>query len=216
MPAFHERRYRLHVILGNPKSEPLWKRQSWQAIEPALLAVLGLIPGPKSMHSDQYDNAGLVQRGRIGLNAKGLEKWIHDDANYPDRNDWAFHSNEIWAPGRTMCGKLNLPPDLYFGFRNEGIYREPQNLTFNPFIILAGALDKSAAFEQLVDELVKKLMSVTDAVYSYNKETAWGKGQGSGGFSKAIGDLLTTGIFEGATTHSDSPFPERIEPYWQV
>jgi len=187
---FYERQYQLITILGNPEGQPLWTRKKWSTIEPALLAILKLIPGPKSMQSLQYDGAKPVAFGRIGLNTAGLEKWIHDESQYPDRQQWLFHSNELWAPGRTACERLSLPPDLYFGFRNEAFYK-PQNP--NPYIVLAGALDRGSAFSAAVAEFTTTLISATKALHHSSKKTTWGKAIGLSSFTDAIGDLLSRG-----------------------
>ena len=214
---FYERKYQLYIILGSPKCASLWARQGWSSIEQSLLATLNLIPGQKSMQSLQYDSAGAISLGRIGLNKKGLEKWIHDKALYPNRNAWSFHSNEIWAPGRTECGKLNLPPDLYFGFVNQCNYKAPEKLSFNPYIVLAGALDRGEAFDAAVASFASVLIERTFAVYHYSKQATWGRVTGlSSSFSNAIGDLLVSSIFKPGNSHADLPFPERISDYWQA
>jgi hypothetical protein len=187
---FDERQYQLITILGNSEGQPLCTRQQWSAIEPALLAVLKLIQGPKSMQSLQYDGDKPIAFGRLGLNAASLEKWIHDENQYPDRQQWLFHSNELWAPGRTACERLDLPPDLYFGFRNEGFYK-PQSPS--PYIVLASALDRGSDFNAAAKELATALISVTQAIQHSSRRTTWGQAIGSGAFTNAIGDLLSGG-----------------------
>ena len=184
---FHERRYQLHIILGNSEYQPLWTRQTWVAIEPALSAVLELIPGQKFMQSLQYDGTKPIAFGRIGLNRTSLEKWIHDENQYSDRQQWLFYSNELWAPGRATCAKLNLPPDLYFGFRNEKFY-DVQNPT--SYIILASSLARGSDFNAMVTKLAMTLISATHASQYSTKKTTWGQAIGTSSFTNAIGDLL--------------------------
>ncbi|WP_133273433.1 hypothetical protein [Hymenobacter radiodurans] len=215
---FHERLYQLHIILGNPQAPALWEPKCWHAIQDSLLRATKAARGSASLNSLQYEPNGQymkdVKFGRLGLSAISEARWLHDYTAYPERQGWLFHSLELWAPGRTTCNNQNLAPDMYLGVMNEGYYANLSNILYNPYIVLAGALDKEESFLASINQLATTLAQQTQAVFTHNKVIPWGNSSGSNGFSKAIGDLLSSSIFL-PSKHTASPFLDRIEEYWK-
>jgi len=214
----YERQYQLHIILGNQKSPSLWMPQGWRNIEKDLQKISEASRGATSLSSLQYVPDGEHMReakfGRMSLSPNSYKKWVHDYGNFPERKQWKFHSVEMWSPGRTTCAKENLAPDFVFGIVNEDYYLRPQLVTFNPFVVVAGALDKGVEFVAKVDSLAAKLAKQTECVLHITKASAWGREYLSG-HTDAIGDLLACSPFKPALAHADVPFIDRISDYWK-
>ncbi|GAB3835883.1 hypothetical protein GCM10028821_33300 [Hymenobacter jeollabukensis] len=215
---FHERLYQLHIILGHPAAQPLWQPAGWHSILPALLAATKAARGPASLNLLQYEPNGQyfkdVKFGRLGLSASSEARWLHDYAAHPERQNWQFHLLGLWAPGRTTCGNQSLAPDLYLGIRNEAYYKQPAHLVFNPYVVVAGALDKGPSFRADVDHLAAVIARQTQAVFRHAKTISWGKPSGSG-FTNAIGDLLAASVFKPGPQHTATPSMDNLAEYWQ-
>jgi len=192
---FHERLYQLHIILGDKNQPALWEAKGWQFIRANLSKVTKAARGPASLNSLQYipalGNKYLDGKfGKLGLSEKAEKKWLHDYVNFPERKDWLFHSVELWAPGRTTCGNQNLAPDVYLGIANEGYYSNPAAVIFNPYLVLAGAVDMGEEYLSDVNNLATVICQHTKAILHIHKTIPWGKSNLSSGFTDAIGDLL--------------------------
>lgn len=107
-----------------------------------------------------------------------------------------------------------MAPDLYLGIRNEAYYEQPVHLTFNPYVVVAGALDKDAAFQADVEHLVASIAQQTHTVFTHTKTISWGKSLGSG-FTNAIGDLLAASVFRPGPLHTATPSIDMLNQYWQ-
>ena len=216
---YHQRLYQLHIILGHKNEPALWELQGWQAIQANLLRVTKAARGPASLNSLQHtpisDNEYVDAKfGRLGLSEKSDSKWVHDYISFPERKKWIFHSVELWAPGRTTCGNQNMAPDVYLGIADESYYRAFASIKFNPYIVLAGAVDKGEEFLSDVNSLATGISQQTKSVLHIHKTLSWGRSSGSG-FNAAIGDLLASSVFKGALSHSDIPLIDQIEAYWK-
>lgn len=215
---FHERLYKLHLILGHPDAPPLWLPNQWRSIQNELHQATKAARGPASLNLLQYEPNGQyfknVKFGRLGVSVKSEARWLHDYATYPERQSWLFHSLDLWAPGRTTCCNQDMAPDIYLGIMNEGYYTPNMQLTFNPCVVLAGATDKGPEFLSIIDELAGTIARQTQAVFTHSKTTPWGAASGAG-FTKAIGDLLTSFVFKAGLRHSSLPFLDRLDEYWQ-
>ena len=197
----------------------LWEPQGWQSIQASLLRVAKAARGPASLNSLQYipalNNKYVEAKfGKLGLSEKAEKKWLHDYTNFPERMDWLFHSVELWAPGRTTCGNQDMAPDVYLGIANESYYQNSASTKFNPYIILAGAVDKGEEFLSDVNSLAVNISQQTKSVLHIQKKLAWGRDSGLG-FTAAIGDLLVSSVFRADLKHSNASMIDQIEDYWK-
>ncbi|RIY05570.1 hypothetical protein D0T11_20170 [Hymenobacter rubripertinctus] len=67
-----------------------------------------------------------------------------------------------------------MPPDIYLGIINKAYYHSPATLTFNPYIVVAGALDKGTEFDLAINQLVAVITQQTHAVFTHEKLLPWG------------------------------------------
>ena len=217
---FHERLYQLHIILGDKNEPALWEPKGWHTIQASLLRVTKVARGPASLNSLQYipalgNNYVEGKFGKLGLSEKADKKWLHDYANFPERKDWLFHSVELWAPGRTTSANQNMAPDVYLGIANESYYSDPAATIFNPYVILAGAVDKGEEFLSDLNSLATVISQQTKSVLHHRKTITWGRSYLGLGFTDSIGDLLTSSVFKPGLRSSELPLIDQVEDYWK-
>jgi hypothetical protein len=107
-----------------------------------------------------------------------------------------------------------MAPDIYLGVMNEGYYTATAQLTFNPYIVLAGATDKGTEFISIIAELAATMARQTQAVFKHSKTIPWGIASGPV-YTNVIGDLLASSVFKVGLRHNALPFLDRLDEYWQ-
>lgn len=152
--------------------------------------------------------------GKLGISEKAEAKWLHDYSTFPERKNWLFHSVDLWAPSRSACANQGLAPDFYLGIANEAYYKIPSPFLFNPYIVVASAIDKGEEFNADVNNLASKLVEQTKSVLHIHKISPWGRACLLG-FTDAIGDLITSTVFKPGLRQVDIPLNDQIQDYWK-
>src|SRR4051794_23877831 len=81
--SFHDKKYEVFVILGDAAEEPAWTEPRWKLISEILDPLVQQARGRAAVRSTQMrrgpgsPNQRSVSFGRIGWNAQGHKKWVH-------------------------------------------------------------------------------------------------------------------------------------------
>ena len=217
--SFHERRYHLHVVLGDPANARIWDWAVWPNVARLVDPLIAGSRGAAAVRSYQKNNTGnWIRFGRIGWNNKGHQKWTHGSPrNYSESINWWFLYMELWAPSWTVCRREGVAPDVYFGFCNEGFegFRgDYSRLTFNPYLVLAVA-EKSTPGKLCEDVAVNLTRLLNARLHAYQKRS-WGLPVSDFGFSDAIGDLMVSSVFKPGPCHYMKPSLDLLRGEWDL
>tara|TARA_R110001592_G_scaffold97519_1_gene279366 strand:+ start:1303 stop:1959 length:657 start_codon:yes stop_codon:yes gene_type:complete len=215
--SFYENDYSVYIFLGDPECKPLWHWESWLSVTPQLTDLINTCRGKAALRSNQYTSDGkLVRFGRMQWSEKSNEKWTYGSPAANIDESVKFLSTEAWAPSWGQCEKENQSPDLFISINNEALGGTPQNqLLFNPVIILAVEASVAAENMGLLDELTNKISAVTNSKLKVYKERKWGY-KGLGGFTSAIQDLGSTGLFKPGKRHDRTLDLETFAEEWSI
>jgi hypothetical protein len=201
--AFHDREYDAFVIVAASEGQPPWSAPAWKKLADVLEPFVEASGHPAAVRTSQL--AGKlgemkpVRFGKIGWNTAGHAKWTHAGAN-----ERFFQSVEIWAPSWAQCSARDLAPDLYVCVCNPAAAAAPH---VPPVLLLAIAcdlrLDATPAAKSIADILGSTLRA--------RSRTPWGT-PASGGFTRALQDLLPFGAFSSSWTEDDAA-PSFVEPW---
>ncbi len=215
--SFYDNDYSVYVFLGEPENKPLWYWESWQSVTPLLNELINTCRGKAAIRSNQYSSDGsLVRFGRMQWSEKSNQKWTHDSPLSVADEHTKFLSVEIWAPSWGQCEKENLSPDLFISISNESLGGTPENkLLFNPVLILAVEASVAAKNKELLDEFATNLALVNKAKFKVHKVRKWGY-KGLGGFTSAIQDLGSTGLFKPGKRHERELELDTFADEWSI
>jgi hypothetical protein len=206
MAAFHDREFDTYVVLGNCERPDLWTWAVWPSVAEALDPLLETERGKAAVRTTQFEADGQtpVRFGRIGWNTSGHEKWVHGSPrNASLSGGWRFLDAEIWAPAWSTCERDGRAPDAFVGIRNERFWvQAEETVTFNPVVVLAVATDRGERFTQAGAHALAVISARTAPVLAVHQRRTWGKASGEVGFSDAIQDLLSTGLFRVGSRHA--------------
>jgi hypothetical protein len=215
--SFHDRKYEVFVILGNPATEPAWIEPKWKSISEILNPLVQQARGSAAVRSSQMragtgsPNQRGISFGRIGWNEKGHEKWIHSSSNNIGNE---FISTEVWCPSWTSCEREGLAPDVYVAIRNEKS-APTQQVTFNPIFILAVALDADVQIVSKAQSSAEMISETLNYILRVRCARTWGVRFGNMGFTNAIGDLFVGGLFKPGPRNQKPPSIEMLEGSWE-
>jgi hypothetical protein len=216
--SFHDRKYQVFVILGNPATEPAWTESKWKYISEILNPLVQRARGSTAVRSSQMragtgsPNQRGISFGRIGWNERGHQKWIHSSSSNSGNE---FISTEVWSPSWTSCEREGIAPDVYLAVRNEKSTPTEQ-VTFNPICILAVATDADMQIISRVRSSAEAISDVLNYVLRVHCMRTWGVRFGNVGFTNAIGDLFVTGLFKPGPRNQKSPSIEMLEGSWET
>lgn len=219
------RKYHFYLLFVNKLigKEP-WSKTEWELqIHPILNKII--------QHSTHYDKTGLdvlaytpklnskyyeeVKFGKLRWNNKSFEKWNLA----PNDNSILFLRLESWTPMRSICGKTNSPPDIYFSIKNEQIPPNIEKLDFDIFISFAIAEDLNYSGIKEILELSNVLNS-KKTVYTQRR---WGSvadqdNNAQWSFVNSIQDTTSFGIYKSETLniHYNKFEDLKFEPYWKI
>jgi hypothetical protein len=204
--AFHDREFDTWVVLGEPGRPELWTWAAWPAVAEVLTPLLETDRGKAAVRTTQFrrDGQTSVRFGRIGWDDAGHEKWVHGSPrNQLVSKEWRFLDVELWAPAWSTCERDGRAPDTFVGIHNERFWPEGEELvTFNPVVLLAVATDRGEQVAQNARHAVAVLSTQTAAILCVHQRRRWGQAFGDAGFTDAIQDLLSTGLFRVGSPHS--------------
>jgi hypothetical protein len=215
--SFYDNDYSVYVFLGTPESKPIWNWESWSSVAPVISDLINFCRGKAALRSNQYSGDGkLVRFGRMQWSEKSNQKWTYGSPTSVIDESVKFLSTEAWAPSWGQCEKENLSPDLFISISNESLFGTPESeLLFNPVIIMAVETSIASANKKLLDELINKLSVITDAKLKVFKERKWGYKE-LGGFTSAIQDLGSTGLFKPGKRHDRSLDLDTFVEEWRI
>lgn len=218
--SFFDRQYEVFVVLGDPTAEPAWTETRWKCISDVLDPLVQKARDRAAVRSCQLrsetgsPNQRAISFGRIGWNAQGHKKWVH--ASVSGSPSIEFLNAEVWAPSWTTCEREGRAPDIYVCIRNpKSTPRE--HVSFNPVLIVAVALDADDQIVSRARASAEALSTVLGAVLRARCCRPWGVRFGdSGGFTDAIGDLCTTGLFKLGSWTQRPPSLEMFRTSWEM
>lgn len=219
---FHDRKYEVFVILGDAASEPAWTESRWKLISDILDPLVEKCRGRAAVRSTQLrkgagsPNQRAVSLGRIGWNAQGHKKWVHQS---PASDGIVFISAEMWAPSWTTCEQEGIAPDLYVAVHNEQPLPGEQ-VAFNPVFILAVALDADSQMVANTRSSAEALSTTLNSVLRAHWVRPWGiaiSGIVFGGFAatSVISDLHVSGLFKRGPRNQKPPTIEMLDGAWE-
>src|SRR5437773_10921574 len=100
--AFHDRKYKAYVVLGDPTSEPLWNWRRWRAFSEQLDPVFTACREKALVRAGQFEMATKreVKFGRLGWSPDSHAKWAHSSpVTVEASKNWFFFFVEASAPG---------------------------------------------------------------------------------------------------------------------
>jgi hypothetical protein len=198
--AFHDRKYELYLILGNPGLPRLWNWSRWQVAAP-LFEPLATVPrGTAAIRVTQWIKGRGFDRprfGRLRWDAASHVKWTHGSPVRAQRSKrWKFLSMEAWAPSWDKCDSEDRAPDFFFEMYNEQYYvRKPR---FNPMIICAAGASMPKRYLSQFEQAVKELATLVESRLCARTRRPWGIGCGGGFFENSLIDLsMDRSLFKG-------------------
>lgn len=124
-----------------------------------------------------------------------------------------FTGSEMWAPSRAACQRNRQAPDIYFAIRNEQS-RHQRQVSFNPVVLLAVAQDQDSQIIQQGRMSAEAAAEIIGAILRLRCVRPWGYRLGPG-FTGAIGDLTTSGLFKPGPRHQGRPSPSLLKGDWE-
>jgi hypothetical protein len=216
--SFPDRQYEVFVILGDPAAQPTWTELRWKLISDILDPLVQKARDRAAVRSSQMrkgagsPNQRSISFGRIGWNAQGHKKWLHTS---PESDGNEFIDTEVWAPSWTACEREGRAPDVYVAVRNAQS-TPTERVTFNPIFILAVALDADGRVVSSARASAEALSAALGSVLRARWVRPWGIRMGGIGFTNAIGDLSTVGLFKPGPRHQQPPSVDMLEGSWEV
>jgi len=215
--AFHDRKYELFLILGNPGLPRLWNWSRWQ-IAGALFEPLAAVPrGQAAIRVNQRIKGRPDDQprfGRLRWDAASQTKWTHGSPVSAERsNRWKFLSMEAWAPSWDRCESEDRAPDFFFDMFNEQYFvRKPR---FNPLILCAAGASMPKRYLCQFEQAVKELARLVESPLCARKRRPWGIGCGGGGFEHSLMDLsMDRSLFKG-DPHARPTDPRILAGKWE-
>jgi hypothetical protein len=207
--AFYDRDYEVYVILGSAEMPELWLWDRWKTVA-NLFAPFTTVPrGKAALRGDRYvpnlKRPGYRKPqgfGRIGWDQRSHEKWAFDSKLTKGKcSDWEFARIEAWAPSWNVCEREKTAPDFYFEMINESMFQSAnKKLAFNPFILIAVSVSLDEDHRLGIRKSAGLLSSFVESKQFVSRKRPWGFSFGSG-FSGAIQDLRTSGLFKVGDPH---------------
>jgi hypothetical protein len=210
--AFYDRDYEVYVILGSAEMPELWLWDRWKTVA-ELFAPFTTVPrGKAALRGDRYvpnpKRPGAYKPqglGRIGWDRRSHEKWTFGSTLTKNVcSDWKFARVEAWAPSWNVCERERTAPDFYFQMTNENMLGLPNSkLAFNPVIIIAASVSLDHDYRLGARRAAGSLSSFVESKLFVCRQRPWGYSVGPGftGFSGAIQDLKTSGLFKVGDPH---------------
>jgi hypothetical protein len=200
--GFIDRPYDAYVILGDPKSVPIWMAAEWAKTAARLDPLIAKSRDRGAVRSTQFrpgngsPNQRAISFGRIGWNENGHRKWVHPETNAGDSQDGVeFLTAEVWAPSWTVCEKEQVAPEAFFGVRNESS-SGLEKLAFRQFVILAVAADQGDEFSWLGRKVATQISEQVAAVLRAYRRRTWGYRLDHPEREANIGDYLVSSPFK--------------------
>jgi hypothetical protein len=215
--AFHDRKYELYLILGNPGLAGLWNWSRWEGAAP-LFESLSTVPrGPAAIRLNQYiKGRGFEQPrfGRMGWDTASHMKWTHGSPVSAQRSKrWKFLSMEAWAPSWDKCEAEDRAPDFFFELSNEQHHaRRPR---FNPLITCAVSVSMPKQYLRQFEQAVKELAKLVESRLCVRTRRPWGIGCGGGGFEHSLIDVSMDRSLFKADPHAHSTNLRILDGKWE-
>jgi hypothetical protein len=111
------------------------------------------------------------------------------------------------------CERERRAPDLLFGIKNEKA--TTSEVRFNPVVLLAVARDQTASITAQGKESAKSLADILGALLRVFCCRPWGNRLGEIGYTNAIGDLITVGLFKPGPRHCREISLFMLDGKWQ-
>ena len=111
---FAQRPYDLTVYVASPTVIPLWYRQQWNKLVPALGPLVITDRGRTVVDSLQTNPTAaaakerIVKFGAMFFTEASHQRWTHDASSSHE-----FSSVDIWAPGRLTCHRQGTAPETF-------------------------------------------------------------------------------------------------------
>lgn len=210
--AFYDRDYDVYVVLSSPESPDLWIWDRWKIVAD-LFAPFAEVPrGRAALRGNRYvpnpKKPGYAKSegfGRIGWDQRSHEKWTFDSSLTKDRClNWQFLNVEAWAPSWSKCVQESLAPDFYFAMSNQKMFGcSGRQLAFNPIFVIASSVSLADSYRLGLRKAVCSLSSNVSSKLLVSRTRPWGYplSPGHTGFTGAIQDLPTTGLFKVGDPH---------------
>lgn len=207
--AFYDRDYEVYVILGSAEMPELWLWDRWKTVAD-LFAPFTTVPrGKAALRGDRYvpnpQKPGAYKTqglGRIGWDQRSHEKWAFGSKLMKGKSsDWKFARMEAWAPSWNVCERERTAPDFYFQMTNENMFHSANKiLAFNPFILIAVSVSLDEDHRLGIRKSTGLLSSFMESKLLASRRRPWGYSF-EPGFSGAIQDLRTSGLFKVGDPH---------------
>ena len=214
--SIYDRQYDLYVMLGNPAAEPAWAEPVWRTISSALDPLIQSARDKAAVRSTQLKpgpgSPRAISFGRIGWNERGHKKWIHSSGAHD--TGIVFISSEVWAPSWTICKREGCLPDTYFAIRNAQLKPE-QQVSFNPVVLLAVALDQSSHLLEQGRESAETIAQTLSSVLRVQCKRPWGYRSGEI-YTNGIGYLTVSGLFKPGPRHQGEVSVSLLNGTWET
>jgi hypothetical protein len=202
--AFHDREYKVFVVLGDPGLEPPWHWGRWRVFTDLLDPVFAACRGKALVHVGQFDKVTkrIIRFGRLGWSPESHVKWLHNSpVTLDESKEWSFFYIEASAPSLPACGRDGAPPDFFVVVTNEAHVARKLPVQFNPVLFLAVAKEMPAAILQKVEDAVRSSSVLVNARLAATIDRPWGFSTGIG-FTDAIQAIAHTGLFKAGQRHA--------------
>ena len=201
--TFFDGSYDLHLVLGAPDVEPVWRWDRWLFVHELFQPMLKSARGSTGVRCGQYVPHGDKFRhkyfGRLGWNKNSHQKWCHRSPLTIDVSDkWKFGNLEAWAPHWSTCEKDGLAPDIYLNVTNEAVGAGyGKTLAFNPVVICAARLELSSAERESIKDAMTALGNHLKCKLIASTQRHWGIATSAErkSFTHAINDMPWTNTF---------------------
>lgn len=217
--AYSDRQYRVYLVLGDIAAPPLWDWTRWTTFSEQLDPVLEACRDKAHVRVDQYDmtNRADLKFGRLQWSPASHVKWTHSSPKTSAAyKDWSLIDIEVAAPGLSVCAKEGSPPDFFMAIHNEDYGKQPVPVRFNPRIFMAIAADMPEGVLQRVEKVARSVSAMVSAQLTATIDRSWGIRSTDGYYSRAIQDIVHTGLFKLGHPHKRPVDLTTLEESWRI
>jgi hypothetical protein len=213
-----DRQYELHVVFGSPSLVP-WYWNIWLQVATELDPLVSSVDASPATYSRQFKRVGKrlqdVPFGRMAWSEKVHERWTHDSPRTRGiSNEWEFCDTQLWIPGRAVCQRERVRPDVYFQMLNGGLGSSTQDLKFGSVVALGIANDLSEPTKSRARNCMSNIGDLLDARLRIFKSRPWSLPFGP--YVKDSLNDLDTWLFRTGPRHTDEPTLALLHEDWQL
>jgi len=215
--SFHTKAFDVYVVFSGPHTPPPWSWEKWAEIAKSLEQFATSSRGKISLRTTQVskDTQKKFPFGKLGWDAASYSRWTHcSPSNATGSQRRVFYSAEAWAPSWTQCEKENDAPDFFLSLNNPHIQGENETSQFGAILIAAlSALEPESQLANFRMAVMSIGKSVASPLTVW-KRRDWGRPFGKLGFTDALNDLGSIGLFKPGNYHQRPLNAETFAEEW--